>query len=260
MKIFNLKTTGGIGDCIIVRSQLLPLINSGVAISISTDRPIMEKYRPENTVPYIEFVYNFMKLLFPEKNCNVTKDQSYPFLTSLHLCYNFGYLPKILNLQSFLCPYERNISEQYITIGTKVRDLYRNKFNIYYKNIFDQINKSNYKVVILGEKNLSNNIEYKIHGPNKTYSIYNEIISSINKNKIIDMTLSKIELPNIEAIKKDCSIMKYAEKNIVFGYGGNLALAMSSGNTECYIPQDCGRFNTYVAEFKKSPTIKFISL
>lgn len=258
MKIFNLKTTCGIGDCIVIRSQLLPLINSGTKISISPNEFIINKYRPLDKIQYMTFIYDFMKSLYPEHNCNVTKEQSYAHFSSLNL-FGMGYPPKILNLQSILCPFERNINEKYITISTKVRCLDKNKFNIHCKNIFNQINNSSYKVVILGEKYLINSIEYKIHGANKIYSIYNEIISSINKNKIIDMTINEIELPDITAIKKDCSIMKYAEKNMIFGIGGNLALAMSVGNTECFI-QDCGPFNPFVLEFKKSPTIKFISL
>jgi hypothetical protein len=259
MKNFKLKITSGIGDCITIRSQLLPLIKAGTQISISIDRSIIEKYRPDDKIEYYNFTYNFLKEIFSEENCKVTHDQSYPFMTSLKL-FSLGYHPRIINLQNALCNPINPCNYSYIAISTKVRDLTRNIFDQKKADIFKKINESENKIIILGEKEIIESKEYKIHGSNKIYSIYHDILNLISKEKIVDMTIDKIVTPNIDLIKKDCTLMKFANDNFIFGIGGNLSLCRSVGPTRCYI-HDCGPFTPFIKDFEQGNHLtKFIRI
>lgn len=254
--IMKLKTPSGIGDCIVIKSQLRQLIQVNSQIFISPDLGIINKYRPADQKEYEHFIIQLLKTIYPEPNCHVTNEQSYPYFTSLKL-YGKGYAPRVINLKNQLTTGLQQITKPYIVLHTKVRDFIKSEFNKRAPHVFKQLNLSGFNIVLLGEKTTIKSKEYQIHGDQKIYSIYEDAIH--NLNNVIDMAQDHIALPNMKSIINDCSIMRYAKSNIVFGIGGNLAMAMSVGKTQCLI-HDCGPFAPFIAEFRKEQnTTSFIT-
>jgi len=85
-------------------------------------------------------------------------------------------------------------------------------------------------VVILGERNLEYNIEYKTYGSDLAYTIYNDILENIPTNKIFDMTSEYIgtSAPSLKKIRQDCCILRDAKYSVTIGYGGPFCLSMAT--------------------------------
>lgn len=93
-----------------------------------------------------------------------------------------------------------------------------------------------YKILILGERIIEQNVEAKIHN---IISLYDIMILMKNNNFIIDLTYDELYSGNdYDNFEKDCHIINNAICNIGFGYGGPLNLCMSfSKNNLFYIDE-----------------------
>jgi hypothetical protein len=125
------------------------------------------------------------------------------------------------------------IDGKFVIITTKARS--------YRKSLYDEYNKAlkilwkelseKYKIVLMGEKEIEMNKEYSIQPGNAIYSIYKDIVSSIPKDRIIDLTYDKLgfKSPNIKKFREDCTIMNRAERIFCVGIGGNWVIANAVG-------------------------------
>lgn len=237
-KILNIYSAVGIGDMICYRALTNDYLSQYEKININLCLNILHTYKPDNKNENIIFLENMAKLIFNNKKYNIILNHFNNHLPT-HVFQQKNNLEcKIPNLVSSFCEEKRIINEEYIVITTKARSINREMFlsrKNTFSNILNDLSKK-YKIVLIGEKTVEMNKEYEHHGSNFIFSIYNDIIDSLNYN-IIDLTIPVlgITIPNIENLKKDCSIMNHAKKVITFGVGGNLSIALSVSNTVSYI-------------------------
>jgi hypothetical protein len=109
---------------------------------------------------------------------------------------------------------------------------FNNEINILEKFIDEY--KSDFDIVLLGERNVEQNHEVKL---NNITSIYEYLIKLKKNNNVIDLTRDGLYSDNtIESFEKDAKIISNATLNIIFGYGGPLSISMAfSKNCVYYI-------------------------
>jgi len=103
-------------------------------------------------------------------------------------------------------------------------------------NIFLSNFASSNKILILGERNIGQNIETITH---KTISLYNNLLLLKNNNVIIDLTHDVLTCgnPNFYDFVSDIELINKSLCNITFGIGGpfNICKAFSKNNIS-FIP------------------------
>jgi hypothetical protein len=227
----------GIGDLITYRGLLDNLLPFYEVINVNLCMTILDVYKPDNKNENTIFLQNIANLVFNNEKYKVG------------LVYNIEHIPpdifakhhnlqyKIPNLRNELCNDDKIIDGEYIVLATKARFIDRELFlsrKETFCSVLNDLSKK-YKVVLVGEKIVEMNKEYQHHGSHYIFSIYNDIIDSL-KNNIINLTVPAlgITIPNIENLKKDCSIMSHAKKVITFGVGGNFSIAQTVSNAIAY--------------------------
>ena len=103
-------------------------------------------------------------------------------------------------------------------------------------NIFLEKFKTSKKIIILGERNIGQNLETKIH---KTISLYNNLLVLNKNNIVVDLTNEVLTAgnPDFDNFLLDIEIINKALCNITFGIGGsfNICKAFSEKNVS-FIP------------------------
>lgn len=141
--------------------------------------------------------------------------------------------PKKAELGHLLCHGQSlSLDNEYIVITTKARQLDRKNFiplSIKLWKVLNQLSKK-YKIVILGEREVEMRKEYGIHN-GKVFGIYDQIISSLPSDCIIDLTVPALgeTVSDLSKIRQDCLIMKESKFTITIGVGGNFCMATASG-------------------------------
>lgn len=217
-----------------MKGQLDPFKHQFDQIKITFDQDILETCR-DNDVKYKKFLDDIGKLFFSDPPY-ILNTGKYTRRGQFALCKDYN-LPVVKpNLKNILCKGSLlNIEEEYIVITTKHRFFLRNYWNTISSKYWDTLNKlsKKYKLVILGEKVVEMSKEYAQHGSNITYSIYNEIIANLPKDRVIDLTVQALGItsPELEKIQQDCLIMSEARFVIILGTGGAFCMATSVANT-----------------------------
>jgi hypothetical protein len=145
-----------------------------------------------------------------------------------------GISPQKVELANLLCKGESlNLLDKYIVITTKVRHIDKTVLFSLLNQFWPLLNKlsDKYKIVILGEKQVEMRKEYDLI-KNEVFGIYNDIITNVPSDKIIDLTVPALgeTVSDLSKIQQDCLIMNEAEFTITFGVGGNFCLATSVSN------------------------------
>ena len=119
------------------------------------------------------------------------------------------------------------INENYITLSTKIfNTINYDEYNSIKDKLFCILNNSKYKIILLGEKEISNSTEYDMYC---TYSIYNDCIKYL-KNKLdytIDNTISN---NNINLLKRSFNILNKSKLNIYFNTAGISVITLFVSN------------------------------
>lgn len=230
-----MKTTGftiavGLGDAIFIAAALNAIKDKYDKIYINPALHLAQSYK-DNGVEYSAFYLKILSLLFTDPKFIINDtSKTFPYITTKTL---FNTITPILPRFSKELTLESNqkIEGEYVVVTTKVRQLSRSlydKTNTQFLNAINTLSKK-YKVVIIGEKIVEMNTEYKAYGPEYIYNIYDDLLKI---NNVIDLTIPKlgITVPEIENLKKDCSIMRDAKCVITFGCGGNFVLAIAVSN------------------------------
>lgn len=211
----------GIGDLILFSSQLIYQNKTDICFSINMH--LLGTHRAKDVNGYKTFVQNLMRKFFTGYNISFSENQNVPIIE-----HNWKIIQKAIrdervsNHFKSIFNQENNFDFEYYTIMTKVRSLHINDFNSIKNQLFERINNKRIKLVVLGERELEFSEEYRVIGKPMVYSIYNDIMSLVNKDLIVDMTLPKLgeTTPNIDSIIKDMSIIKKSKKMILMGHGG----------------------------------------
>jgi hypothetical protein len=224
-EVLKLALYLGIGDIVLSKAALDSIKNQYDEIYISPYIALLEQFRPENQKEYLQFIKEFFTLLFSEPPYIITDDQSYsPFCPIAPIVKP--------NLVKYLCTSTSipDIPKPYFVLTTKVREYPYDVFEQDQLEIIRLLQKISlkYKPVILGERVVGMNAEYKSHGSNNIYSLYDTYKNNLD---CLDFTFPEVGItsPSLESIKSDCTIMHGAKFTFSVGLGGNLLLALSVG-------------------------------
>lgn len=211
----------GIGDLILLSSELIFKNKTNNCFSINQD--LLNTYKSKDAHGYKSFVKALMTKFFQGYNISFSDDQTFPTME-----FNWEIIQKAIREKRIsdhfksIFSHNETPSYEYYCIMSKVRSFPRNEFDLIKSDFFKIINKKNVKLIVLGEKEIEYGPEYQVYGNSMIYSIYKDIMESVNPNLIVDMTVPKLgeTTPNINNIIKDMAIIKNSKKALVFGHGG----------------------------------------
>ena len=215
----------GIGDAIIFMSGVDRFFK-GEEIYMDFDYNIIKHWRP-NPESYYDFLINFLNFIKP--NDSIIPQKWLLGGTYLHNVQTpfteRGVDFKCINLKDRMNT-EKDPSK--IILHTKVRALNRIEYDTNKQKIYEILSNSSKTFIILGEREIEYGKEYSILGNNIVYSIYDDIIKYLSKDKIEDLTIPKLGItnPNLENLIKDIEIIS-KHKNICIGSGGNYQICSS---------------------------------
>ena len=206
----------GIGDILILKMK--DLSNQLNITHININKLLIETYS-ENVGLKISFIMRLIVVLFPDVQIDITNGpcdfgiiNEYPIKKTY--LYN--------EIRSSLLTIENKYSD-YIVFHTKLRhDGLIDLFNIH---VFDSLIyffnsfKTSKKILILGEKQIGENLETIT---TKTTSLYNYIMLLQKNNTVIDLTNDVLTAgnPDFTNFLTDIKIINNALCNITFGIGG----------------------------------------
>jgi hypothetical protein len=223
----------GIGDLLLVKMKQIS--NNLTIDCININKKLILTYC-ENYEVKINFITQFIKLLFNNTEIlinNNTIDNNIINSYSIHNPYIYKYI------NHPLINYKNEYSD-YIIFHTKMRhDGLMDKFNnelLLSLTVFLENFKTSKTIIILGERNIGENLETQIH---KTISLYDKLMLLKNNNNVIDLTNNVLTCgnTNFDQFLLEIEIINKALCNITFGIGGpfNICKAFSENNIS-FIP------------------------
>jgi hypothetical protein len=254
MKNFGLTIPVGLGDMLLISAALNATKDRFNKINMNIRWDFAKKYKNDEK-NYGNFCVSILKLLLTDPKFVINdRSQNFPFKTMDKLWREHKMPPVLPRYVDQLTNKSCSIDGEYVVVTTKVRELNRALFNKTNPLLMNKLKElsSKYKIVIIGEREVEMNNEYKIHGEAKVYGMYDNIISAV-KNNVVDCTMPKlgITVPNIENIKKDCTIMNNAKCVFTLGCGGNLILALAVANKIVSFRKDRYKFIDHVFQQSK---------
>lgn len=185
-------------------------------IYVSIDKRILAQYRGENETFFTNYI-KFFQYLNEHPNIHIedTYNEKYPnveidtLANALHIPIRFKCFPKLSILPSpFQFPY--------VTLSVKIMTTPNSLFINFKKEFFQRLNAMSAKVVLLGEREISDCVEYRIH---ETYSIYKDCIQELTNFE--DRTIQDNTKNNeLSSLLESCSILANSKLNIYIGTGG----------------------------------------
>jgi hypothetical protein len=226
----------GIGDNIMARSYADQVKNQYEKIYFTHHAPIVEQQK-NNSPEYWKFLNELGILLFSDLPF-IYNDGQHPFRSAEGLITDFNITPQKPQRSVYiplLCKGNSlKLDQEYIVLTTKLR--YFDKSTFYRLSpklwkIIKELSKK-YKIVVLGERVVEMCQDYKDHGENQIYGIYEQIISNVPADKILDLTIPALGItsPTLTQIQQDCLIINGAKFTITLGVGGNFVMAMAVAN------------------------------
>jgi hypothetical protein len=183
------------------------------------------------------------------------KDIVFYYNADLHEQYNTNF--KYDKLQSFCLKTKLDIPNfddtNYIIFHTKLRLTIGSNYKEVKNNIreFCKKFKTEYRIYILGEQNMSVTEESKILG---ITTIYEELLLLKSNNEVIDLSIDNIyENLNYSNYKKDIGIIRNAKSNIHFGVGGQFSLSLLFAKN---IVHYCPIYDRYITDIANNPNLK----
>ncbi len=217
-------------NCYIYASELFDRYEK---IKIKVDYNVLFSLRNQNQ--YSEKLHGFTKklseIIFQDNRFELVDDclptgcistHDYPFLLGVE--FKPKDLSFILNNTNYI-----PIKDNYIVLNTKIREYDRSLNDKNIKYLIEHLNNYNGKIVLMGDRIVdhSRNIEYRSY-QNLVYSIYEQIINQLDKNKVIDLTENFLmHEPNIEKFLKEYNLVKRANSVIQIGFSGSYLLSMA---------------------------------
>ncbi len=172
---------------------------------------------------YFAFLEDFIPRLFP--GVVIEYDSQKPSSDHEHIPIENC---SLYNDYAFQVPPSLPVEVPYVVFHTRVR------FDEHYPNFIQKTLpmcanalptlKSSYPIVLLGERDIEENVESVIWKIQSLYSILRDIPG------VIDLTRNDATSNNtIEKFEHDAHIIHGAKFNVVFGYGGPLSLSLAFG-------------------------------
>lgn len=237
MKIFSANIPTSLGDILIIKAHLDAVKKNYDQINITFHTQLWKEaitINAEQEQQWKNYISDLGKLFFSEPPYRLNVGQ-YPFMATATVIQQLQITPIRVDLRHLLCKGESLNIGDYIVITTKVRGLNRNNFlpkTIHLWKPLREINK-NYKIVILGEREVEMRNEYTIpQVKNTIFSIYNHIICNLSSDNILDLTIPALgnTQSTVKQIQQDCLIMSEAKMVIALGTGGNVGMSSACGD------------------------------
>ena len=254
MKELTIPIATGLGDLFLISAVLNNIKNDYDIIRINPQWWFIKdykKYTNEQSQLFKDVFSNIIKLLLNDEKFIIGgHNKNEPVKGFEDLCKDWV-VPVLPRFSDKLCNnnYDLNLDSEYIVITTKIRELGCN-FNYIKIDLLNTLNllSKKYKIVILGdcEQYLGQDC------------IYDDIVKNL-KHNIIDFTIpySKMLIPDIEQIKKDCTIMNRSKCVITLGCGGNFCMSLSVSNRMISFKND--RYNSVNRMVIGHPEFSFYS-
>jgi len=231
MKEFKATIHVGLGDLIYMKAQFDSAKHKFDRIELTFNKGwsgVHDGY-------YMNFLNELGQLLFSEPPYVIT-EIDHPHMSAVDIHRDHKILLTKPNLSYLLCKgTPLDIDSEYIVLTTKLRYFNRKKFDELSPKFFNTIERLShkYKIVVLGERVVEMNAEYKLWGVDEIYSIYDDIIKNAPSDRIVDLTIPALGItsPSIAQIQQDCLIMNLAKMVITLGVGGNFSMATAVANT-----------------------------
>lgn len=196
-------------------------------IFVSIDYNILNYYR-NSDIKYFNNYIIFLKYINDIDNIIIENDYNSTYetieLVSLSNIYNipikFKIFAKLVDNYSYF-------SFDYITISTKILNIDYNLYENFKEELFNKLNKINYKIILLGERKITACKEYLIHN---TYTIYDDLIKNLDNYE--DLTIcDNSENNDLIPLLKTLNILNKSKLNIYMSNGGiSELLSYSSKN------------------------------
>lgn len=222
----------GIGDILCSWAALEKVKHNYEKIYIDAQLELISIFRNDSEL-YRKFVIDFIKLLFSNDSKyilfeNKGKQDPFYLLKEGTIPYTFTYCPLLFGKET-----KNKIDGEYIIITTKVRYLNTNFYSLFKDRFVENIKSlsKKYKIVLIGERDIDNNREYREEGHDNIYTIYKDICNIeniIDLSEPVYMSSDNSNPPNLDKIMEDCDLMRKAKCVITLGCGGNLALAAAT--------------------------------
>ena len=232
MNVLKRKLCLGIGDILYSKAMLDSVKNEYDEIHVSPDWAIYDEYCSERGQPYMDFIRFLFGRLFSDKPYILSNEQSFETISALHTG-NFKLVKP--DIRKYFTK-ERVFNFPYVVVTTKVRGtpkyLFKNLEELFVETLTNLSKK--YNIVLLGERLVGMNKEYKIHGSNIIYSIYDSVRYLPN---VLDLTAYSelgITSPTQIDFCRDLNTMAHSVATIAIGCGGNFCLASAIANTIAY--------------------------
>lgn len=242
---YELTIAVGLGDAILISSALHQVKHKYENIYVNVNWPLAKNFK-NNEIGYSKFYKDLLTIVFDDPKFIIDDPSKNPPKKDMNGLMKDGIFPVLPRYKDKLTSktIKQDIEKPYIVLTTKIREFSRTKYESSKQKIFDELNRlsSLYNIVVMGERFVEMNNEYKIHGDQKIYGIYSDIKNCLHK--FTDITIPKlgIEAPTIENLKKDCSIMSEAEAVITIGAGGNFCLGLAVAKKIISLRDDEYRF------------------
>lgn len=230
MKTLEFVANVGIGDLIHTRQLLDNVLNKGYKINVILGVATFENFWKGEKLEFLIWLSN---VLFQKPEFEVYFSANKLGVSPIDLLSSELVVPAIPNFsEKFDCDIKLSSNSNRLILLTKVRGFPKDQFIEY----LDAINKEililskRYEIVLLGEREIEFNSEYKIHGEDLIYSLYGNFKKLLPN--AIDMTIPALGItsPTKEQFLLDCNLMSNSKKVICFGSGGNVSIAMSVSN------------------------------
>jgi len=204
----------GIGDILLLAGWFKTKNYSGILV-VSLD--IIKIYR-NNSMPYLNFILRLIKEFMPQFSIEFT-DEIEQIISINNFIDNVKYEDLKLTL-----PGDDELNLDYVVLFTKYR-LDDEESRIHLKNNIPELIKIistlKHKIVLLGEREISDNYETINH---KVSTLY----ESLKPYTYLDLTEKElINFPSWKTFSRDVQIIKNAKCVIGFGLGGNLCMSIS---------------------------------
>jgi hypothetical protein len=239
-RTYKVRINLGIGDILFARGVLDRQSKTFDKVYISPDYNVYNDTR-QPTKKETDFTNKLLELIFqpPYYHLETERIEEYPH----RFCQTFSTLDNfplvVPQLSDVLCEGKPLDIGPYITISTRVREVpiteYEEKVKKQFLKKVLELSET-YKIVILGERELS---EYKEHEilAGQVFTLYKDLIETLPKNRVVDLSFKNVKTireNRMKRFKQECLYMRDAEWNIVVGNGGNSCIAASIGNAMGY--------------------------
>jgi hypothetical protein len=255
---YELKNIG-IGDLTFFCGEMLLRLNKEDILEIQISQNSLNLYR-DGSESYKKFCVEYVKFIlsdFVVLECETKIERTWEV--------NRDYIDKMLIDDRVKDIFKEKFSndsindeyKNHVVLFTKSRNFHLSNFQQHSEFFFNTLNSIDSKIILLGEKNVNYTGEYSIIGNEMVYSLYDEYIKNIDKNKIIDLTKDDYssEGINLENIINDLTLILNSKKIIMMGGGGFFCMSLFTDKLLSLVNEEI--FYQFQTEHNKQIFINF---